>query len=804
MAHIQTEFPKCVPLTGTHQKRWTTPLSRLVDGIGIAAGDVPKFESWLIFIRMKSEHAFLTLRSDEASHILRDGDNARTTARSAYAKSGRGTLNPVALADEWYVLSCAKPVAGKDITLRLVVDTGHDLFRAQTANGPLATIAVDLMIDVIGNIAKTTEVRSTTSPTTLTINIPLGQLEPFHGVVAIDFGNTNSTMVASDEGVGRSALIPCDSVLVDIFPPLELGEAMREARPVPTSLDLLKRVEGQDGLFSYMGSYGTKANLTEQSSRLLTGAKRMLSDLPKQESHDNMLSIVVGDEVVRVPAQEPAEFFISKLFEAFLFYYKKKPTRVALTCPSTFTESEAKRLRGTAVNALRRALREPPLCLEDAAAETGESPVRALLDESTAAAFHFIDREVLQRSGGVAEFMYLYPLGMNVLIYDCGGGTTDISLVRISHVRTTELNVNVLGRVGHRTFGGDFITRQYYRILKYELARAREGWPRPESTIRAEIERREKSGDTDRLCPTRFARHAPNSPDVQRRREIAIALWRLAERIKCIPPDGDRDLLRAVDAFMRREVDGAKIENILEVSRDSVAWRPRESWLQELIIPAIDETIHYANQLVASSLSSIADVPQEIHRVYVVGNASRFPLIRRRMLDSEYGLRMRFLAERFRDVQGGLEPEELKNCVAKGAALSLGLERQGQLKVHWDKEVMRKLAFDIVHESETEVYPRVLFPIGAMMTALGHAEIVIHDDKADRIFLRRRWPGESAPENYLVFRFGNPMKPGRYLIMYDTREARFRACAEKSKADFVWGEPEVPAPYVAPAQSGEI
>jgi hypothetical protein len=804
MPHIQTDFPKCIPLTGVHQKRWTTPLSRLVDGVGIAAGDVPKFESWLIFIRMKSEQAFLSLSSDDASHVLHAGDKARTMAKSAYANSGRGTLNPVALSDEWYVLSCEKPVVGKDVVLRLAVDTGHELFRAPTASGSLGTLTIDLLIDVIGYVAKTTEVRLTTSPTILTVNIPTGRLEPFHGVVAIDFGNTNSTMVASDEGCGRSALIPCDSDLVKHFPPLELGEAMRVASPVPTSLDLHKRIEGKDGVFSYLGSYGTHAHLTAQSSRLLTGAKRMLSDLPKQESQDNKLSIVVGDEVLRVPAQEPAEFFISKLFEAFLFYYKKKPTRVALTCPSTFTDSEAKRLRGTAVNALRRAMREPPLPLEDAAAETGESPVRALLDESTAAAFHFIDREVLQRSGGVAEFMYLYPQGMNVLIYDCGGGTTDISLVRINHARGTELNVDVLGRVGHRTFGGDFITRQYFRILKYELARAREGWQRPENGIRTEIEEREKTGKIDALCPTRFARHAPNSPDLMRRRETAIALWRLAEKVKCYPPDAERDLERAIDTFMRTQADGTKIENVLEVSRSSVIWRPKEAWLQELIMPAIDETIHYANQLVASSLSPVAGVPQEIHRVYVVGNASRFPLIRQRMLDSNYGLRIRFLAERFRDYQGGLEPEELKNCVAKGAALSLGLERQGQLKVHWDKEVMRKLAFDIVHESDVEVYPRVVFPIGAMMTALGHAEIVIHDEKADRIFLRRRWPGESTPENYLVFRFGNPMRPGKYLISYDTREARFRACAEKSKADFVWGEPEVPAPYVAPAQSGEI
>ena len=252
-----------------------------------------------------------------------------------------------------------------------------------------------------------------------------------------------------------------------------------------------------------------------------------------------------------------------------------------------------------------------------------------------------------------------------------------------------------------------------------------------------------------------------------------------------------------------------KVGKLLDIGEDAIK-RPDESWLEELILPAIDETIHYANQLLASAMQASDGSTGEVHRVFVVGNASRFPMIRRRMTDAEHGLRVRFLEERLRDVHHGLEAEELKNCVAQGAALSLEIARHGQLQIRWDENVMSKLAFDIVHKSEANVYARVVFDMGKQMDCLGTAEVTISegagraDLRPDRIFLHRRWPGESEPEKYLVFRFERPMEVGKYLISYDKKAGLFRACSERHKEICAWGEPEVPPPYVAPAQSGEI
>ena len=101
-----------------------------------------------------------------------------------------------------------------------------------------------------------------------------------------------------------------------------------------------------------------------------------------------------------------------------------------------------------------------------------------IIDEASAAAFYFIYRDFLDAPGGLDLLLYLYPDGLNLLVFDCGGGTTDIALVHVRVERgsarrgrrTSKLNIEVLGRTGHRTFGGDDITIAAFRVLKARLA----------------------------------------------------------------------------------------------------------------------------------------------------------------------------------------------------------------------------------------------------------------------------------------------------------------------------------------------
>src|SRR4029079_267312 len=56
-----------------------------------------------------------------------------------------------------------------------------------------------------------------------------------------------------------------------------------------------------------------------------------------------------------------------------------------------------------------------------------EDPViRLMVDEASASSFFFLYRRIFEEPGGLPRFRYLFPQGLNLLLYDCGGGTTDI------------------------------------------------------------------------------------------------------------------------------------------------------------------------------------------------------------------------------------------------------------------------------------------------------------------------------------------------------------------------------------------
>ena len=105
--------------------------------------------------------------------------------------------------------------------------------------------------------------------------------------------------------------------------------------------------------------------------------------------------------------------------------------------------------------------------------EPGEDPlIRLMVDEASAAAFFFLYRRIFEEPGGLPRFRYLYPNGLNMLLYDCGGGTTDIALVKAGFDAEAAdlLRISVLARSGLRGFGGDDITRAVCRLLKSKIA----------------------------------------------------------------------------------------------------------------------------------------------------------------------------------------------------------------------------------------------------------------------------------------------------------------------------------------------
>lgn len=213
----------------------------------------------------------------------------------------------------------------------------------------------------------------------------------------------------------------------------------------------------------------------------------------------------------------------------------------------------------------------------------------------------------------------------------------------------------------------------------------------------------------------------------------------------------------------------------------------------------------------AAEKPNAADHPlelPEVHWVYVVGNASRYPRILERLLDEKDGLRICFLKERL----AAVPPEDFKNSVAKGAVVAMKLQRTEMgLTVTWDQNLMKKLPYDIVHETLGKASDRVLFEAGELYSKLMHRTIDVRPDPSTgrattrEIVLSRRWPGETRATKHLVFRFDEPIS-GPYVIAYDEETKGFVAFPHRDGGaeDALAAEPFEPAPYVAPPQSGRI
>ena len=239
-----------------------------------------------------------------------------------------------------------------------------------------------------------------------------------------------------------------------------------------------------------------------------------------------------------------------------------------------------------------------------------------------------------------------------------------------------------------------------------------------------------------------------------------------------------------------------------------------------LVDPEIDATIGYANALIRSGMESLAEEWKrsgreppleilEVDRVYVVGNASRYPRIRERLLDPEKGLHVRYLEERLANVR----PEDLKNSVAKGAIVALRMrETDMAVRVSWDTEFMRKLPFDMVGESLAQAGDRVLFRRGELYSKQLQAWREIAPDArsgqptTQKIRLDRRWPGEAAANPYLLFQFEEPIV-GRFVIRYDEDREAFVMHPDRPRGEdevLAVAEPFEQSPYLAPPQSGKI
>ncbi len=350
---------------------------------------------------------------------------------------------------------------------------------------------------------------------------PAKPVPPFDGFAAIDLGNTSSTMVGLSLSqafykTGNIRVVNADAARGEFREHVEpivsnvRVDRIRSFEPPPGGVRRFPSVPKDDYPQTVDWVAGRLANPADGSSPdtaathgLVLGAKRLIAgkDWEKTQKlvclHRHNYQKIEQVEQLDVVNRVPAELLVCRLMQRFREAACAWPRSLAITYPTTYDPRELDQLREVVQRAwLRMQSRlqtprqeepaDPDPNLEQLVREAqrivagrglghepGEDPViRLMVDEASAAAFFFLYRRIFESPGGLPRFRYLFPAGLDMLLYDCGGGTTDIALVRagVDPDAADVLRVTVLARSGLRGFGGDDVTRAVCRVLKAKLA----------------------------------------------------------------------------------------------------------------------------------------------------------------------------------------------------------------------------------------------------------------------------------------------------------------------------------------------
>ena len=337
-------------------------------------------------------------------------------------------------------------------------------------------------------------------------------------IVGIDLGTTNSLMAYVDYRTGRPRVIPdrrgrvLVPSVVSFTPegPLAGDEAKDQlAREPRSTVFSAKRLLGRshDDAVADLADLPFTALPGEQTTRLLVGDRE-------------------------VTPLEVSAIVLEALKERAGAHFGEPVRRAVITVPAYFDESR------------RRATRD--------AGRIAGLEVVALLDEPIAAALAY---ELERRPSGV------------IAVYDLGGGTFDISLLRV-HDGAFEL----LATNGHPRLGGDDFDRALVNVL---------------------IE------------------------DIRRRHGIDLTGDRVAmQRLRLAAEAAKRELSSRARATVKIAFEGLGYHR--EITRAE---------FEDLIAPFVEGTLMRCR----IALLDAGLAPADVHEVVLVGGSTRVPLVRRRV-----------------------------------------------------------------------------------------------------------------------------------------------------------------------------
>jgi len=673
---------------------------------------------------------------------------------------------------------------------------------------------------------------------------PTEYARPFGGVVAVDLGNTNTTLaaVSVDQEPQASRVLICPEIMfgednpqsysfsrsADFIPSVlriysVTDTTSPEAQKWAEQLGLADPAELHGMVEGYTFAIGKAAQpLARPSDGLIVSPKRQLTidktvaaisvrtrlddSVPPQANLQRP-----ADYQAELPPERPAELFICRLFQIFKNLQRAYPRRVVVTYPTSYMKSELIRVVNTIYNAWRLAERFNP-----AGHASREEVIPLALDEATAAAFFYLAHFVLEGPGGLHTFRWLYPEGFYLLVYDCGGATTDISLVRAASPERGSLTFEVLGRTGLRDFGGDDITIAVFLLLKTKLAqqlasrsgRALKALPTvgagslnasKAAELRLCLQDEVFLRECDRFVPTDFDPQSVSS-DVDARKALTLHLWNYAQAVK----HGDRDAPALTESLAKALASVASVpESDLKKIVDGVSVTAAE--IDALVRPYIQKSVKVCKALLQSKLHFRGGLVDD---VFIIGNGSRYPLVTNLVRESVLGdSSTSGLAT---DAIGGsvnLDPVDIKHAVAKGAALALAMKESALgIRIQFDEGLSNRLPFTVAWFNAATRTHVILFEEGESYDTLEPRTIHVQpspDGKPQQwIRLENQWPGGEY-EPFLLFHFPHGVK-GEVVISIDPDQHQFIAQCQDTGERAVGQRDIDRAVYFAPVQRGRI
>lgn len=764
------------------------------------------------------------------------------------------------ISPEWlgaYNLLSGRVRRGSSLSLELTIDTDDETFCGMAKK--LGNSLYKTTVYLIAFNAKDRDL-------TLAVPVYVGglptahelfgipQVDDYDGYAALDLGNTTSLLVCLSANA-PSARLTREIKVLDGEKPGKQLEA--HAEPVLSDLRIDEIVRPDPDNIWHLNAFryviGSKAATSSAGyipapKRLVAGRRRGKGQRVRCLVHDPTgVSPPVSSDFT-LPSALPAELLACKLLHQFrqstcrLVGRRKlsdpEHGSIALTYPTSYSRREIKQLR-TAVE--RGWLR---MCVKNADKQVDGSPgqVRLLIDEASAAAYFFLYRRIFESPGGLGRFRYLYPDGLNLLLYDCGGGTTDIALVRAySEPGSARLRLRVRGRSGLRGFGGDNITEAVFRILKAKIAHALA--PKLGQTDVPALPDKAHIDQLDQFLMDHFSKINALVPTEfkpaewgQAERERTLLLWQWADELKrqfrpkkdappgSVPagnkqdappesvPIGDRPMvLKPLTASMN-PLDAQTLPKLFAKSL-----RIHRYEIDSLISKSVEESVCKCNLLIRKCLiatfrDGAGDPPgadEEVHWVVVSGNAALYPMIEER-------LREKLNVTSINDGRFTLDVDNLKHAVAKGALLDLATRNaRGMVRVDSESDLSECLPYNITywvpgssahpwlfkeHQRYDDLKPQTVKILASEAPAGAPAQ------RANELQLEQHWPGDVGDDAYtafLRFKFENGIR-GDVVIRYDPgREWEFVA-TDSSGLEAEVEPVEEGGIYLSPVQRGKL